>query len=843
MARNILNEGCKTNVYLNRDPIQATLPVQAIQPTTSDPITISLIGLNGIGASNAEKVIKVNSSGTALEYATDLNTSNWTVSGSDIYPNTATKVLVNTTSNPNGYGLLVLDKEIAVQTSAGSGASQGVRIINDTYSVLNYVDNSGDMFWTGATNNFNFSKQVIINTTGAELSNGTNTYTLPSSNGTLSLTTDIIAEIYGGTNQTSYTTGDLLYSSATNTLAKLAIGSAGQVLKVSSGGIVEWANESSSDTTTAQNFGTAVTGGNTIKLGNSAGTSQTTNLELYTSATLKIFNTSNVEVARFTPVSNTCDLKLNGGVITFATMGTSTTWNGSAIAYNYGGTGLTSLTADKILQVNATATGYNLVDMPSTTTQYWSLSSNVLSPVNSSYAIRSESGIRYGTAGEFVDIGYNTSTNVFSIDHSTGSNIFDYDEDNGYINWGTKAGARMDFNSYILHGADTAYPSGVSMPFGTIGSIYVSSAFMTSITTDEVLVSEYQGSPATTSSTIRCNSSGEIYFTNNKLKIGELIGNSNASNILSDDVTSFQMSSGNDSFILALRPLGRSIYPYFGSPSTSVPYHIHINTISGNPYEIHNTDNTQAGFQHYLNGEEVSMCSDRASYYRSGSYVYFYNPLGTNGDHTFSGSYYAYHDNGSAIYFNLPSGGTTSGYYISFATANSQIARIDMGGSGKITGSWTGSWSGTSDRRLKENIVPIENAVDTLMKINVYQFDKYDIDNYDVNHHEEGEDTLKPFKERLSENTRFVYGFIAQEICENTPQLGKMCVETNDWGDEEPAYIIDDRPMLACAIKTIQEQQEEINTLKNELNDLKNIINKLVKAPSFKNFKDNLNVT
>ena len=26
-----------------------------------------------------------------------------------------------------------------------------------------------------------------------------------------------------------------------------------------------------------------------------------------------------------------------------------------------------------------------------------------------------------------------------------------------------------------------------------------------------------------------------------------------------------------------------------------------------------------------------------------------------------------------------------------------------------------------------------------------------------------------------------------------------MCVETNNWGEEEPAYIIDDRPVLACS--------------------------------------------
>ena len=84
--------------------------------------------------------------------------------------------------------------------------------------------------------------------------------------------------------------------------------------------------------------------------------------------------------------------------------------------------------------------------------------------------------------------------------------------------------------------------------------------------------------------------------------------------------------------------------------------------------------------------------------------------------------------------------------------AGNQKARISADGSGKITGSWTGSWEGPSDRRLKENIMPIENAIDTLMKINVYQFDKHDIDNYDCDL-----DCLKPFKERLSKNTRFVY--------------------------------------------------------------------------------------
>ena len=180
--------------------------------------------------------------------------------------------------------------------------------------------------------------------------------------------------------------------------------------------------------------------------------------------------------------------------------------------------------------------------------------------------------------------------------------------------------------------------------------------------------------------------------------------------------------------------------------------------------------------------------------------------------------------------------------YYGFATSGTQKAQIGMDGTARITGSWTGSWDGTSDRRLKENIVPIENAIETLMKINVYQFDKYDIDNFDCIHYDNPckKDCLKPFKERLSKNTRFVYGFIAQELWDNTPQIGKMCVQTNDWGEEEPAYIIDDRPILACAVKTIQTQQEQIETLKTELDTYKSLMDKLINSNSFADFKKNI---
>lgn len=63
----------------------------------------------------------------------------------------------------------------------------------------------------------------------------------------------------GGTGQTSYTTGDLLYASSSTALSKLGIGSNGQVLGVS-GGALAYITPSG---TTGSNLTIALTGGAT----------------------------------------------------------------------------------------------------------------------------------------------------------------------------------------------------------------------------------------------------------------------------------------------------------------------------------------------------------------------------------------------------------------------------------------------------------------------------------------------------------------------------------------------------------------------------------------------------
>lgn len=220
-----------------------------------------------------------------------------------------------------------------------------------------------------------------------------------------------------------------------------------------------------------------------------------------------------------------------------------------------------------------------------------------------------------------------------------------------------------------------------------------------------------------------------------------------------------------------------------------------------------------------------------AKFKYSDPYTHFYDPSASEGGSaSFAGSYFTFHNDGSALYFNTTStysSGNTN--YFSFAKSNDQEARITMNGIAQISDEWTDN-SDPSDRRIKYDIKDYENATAVINKIKIKSFMKYRIKNF--NNDEEG--NMLPFKDRLGE-ALYSIGVIAQELYE-IPELSFM-VRQSDFNDTTPAYIHDWKPIISLLVKSNQEQQQTINNLTNLVNEMKTTIDKLNSSTSFKEFK------
>lgn len=136
--------------------------------------------------------------------------------------------------------------------------AQGELAINIADGKLYYEDSAGVVqviATKGAGTIGGSNTQIQYNNSGAlagssamTFNSGTNTVTLT----TLNLT-NALGATYGGTAQSSYTQGDILYSSATNTLSKLGIGTVNYIL-TSTGSVPQWVAPTSVTVQTANNL-------------------------------------------------------------------------------------------------------------------------------------------------------------------------------------------------------------------------------------------------------------------------------------------------------------------------------------------------------------------------------------------------------------------------------------------------------------------------------------------------------------------------------------------------------------------------------------------------------------
>lgn len=140
-------------------------------------------------------------------------------------------------SSTAGNGLSYTTGVLAVNTA------NGIEISGDNVQLASTVAGAGLTYSSGVLAVGGTADRITVNADSIDIASTyvgqTSITTLGTvATGTWNATT--IATTKGGTGLTSYATGDLLYASATNTLAKLAAGADGKVLQMNSSGVPVW---------------------------------------------------------------------------------------------------------------------------------------------------------------------------------------------------------------------------------------------------------------------------------------------------------------------------------------------------------------------------------------------------------------------------------------------------------------------------------------------------------------------------------------------------------------------------------------------------------------------------
>src|SRR6185295_16364434 len=218
-----------------------------IAPATGSVTSVSVATANGFAGSSsggATPILTLSTTitgilkgnGTAISAATDLDITGKLLTG---YVSGAGTVAA---TDSILQGIQKLNGNTAALVTGVSSVNGGTGAVTITVTgTANKIDVSGG---TGLTPTITISPTYVGQTSITTLGTVTT--------GTWSATT--IGTTKGGTGLTSYTTGDIIYASASNTLSKLAVGTTGQVLTLAAG-IPSWATPTTGTVTSIATAG------------------------------------------------------------------------------------------------------------------------------------------------------------------------------------------------------------------------------------------------------------------------------------------------------------------------------------------------------------------------------------------------------------------------------------------------------------------------------------------------------------------------------------------------------------------------------------------------------------
>lgn len=234
------------NTFNSKQPAGSYITALTGDGTATGPgsIPFTLATVNGNVGSFTLSNVTVNAKGLVTA-ASSTTTGNLTDAGTDgIVVTGGTGAVIGTGTS--------LAQHVADTTHNGYLSSTDWNTFNSKQAAGNYITAlTGDVTATGpgsvaaslvATTNATLTTLSALTTASALATIGTVT------TGTWNATS--IAATHGGTGLSTYTTGDILYASATNTLSKLAIGSTNNVLTVS-GGVPAWVAPATGGTVTS----------------------------------------------------------------------------------------------------------------------------------------------------------------------------------------------------------------------------------------------------------------------------------------------------------------------------------------------------------------------------------------------------------------------------------------------------------------------------------------------------------------------------------------------------------------------------------------------------------------